>query len=104
MIGSISSTALMGLRNGLDSFDSAASKVTRATTAALNPGSSISSTPSVSTGSDVLSSLNESSVSLEESMTDLLLAKRFVQGQVGVIQTEDEMLADVIQMGRRRDE
>jgi flagellar basal body rod protein FlgG len=39
---------------------------------------------------------------MEEDMVDLLLAKRFIQGQIGVIQTEDELLAEVVNLGRRR--
>lgn len=39
---------------------------------------------------------------LSDDRQDLLLAKRFIQGQIGIIQTEDEMLAEVVNLGRRR--
>lgn len=105
MIGSISSIGLYGLHSAVDYYEAAASKVSSAATSAMNSSSASSSTSaSTSTNSDVLASLNASDASLEESLTDLLLAKRFVQFQVGVINTGDEMLAELVNMGRRRDE
>ncbi len=39
---------------------------------------------------------------LEEDMVSLLLAKRFIQMQAGIIRTEDEMLAELVNLGRRK--
>ncbi len=104
MINSISSIGLSGLHSSLDYFETASTKVSSASASAMNSTVSSSTTGTSPTSSDVLASLNESDVSLEESITDLLLAKRFVQFQVGVIHTEDEMLAEVVNLGRRRGE
>jgi hypothetical protein len=101
MIGSISSTGLTGLRNGLDYFESAAARISK-TTSSLTSTPTSTSAGSASPTGNLTSILQDNSPSLEEDMVDLLLAKRFIQGQVGVIRTEDDMLAEVVNLGRRR--
>ncbi len=101
MIDRISSTVLTGIRKGLDFFDSTATRIPGSITSNASTSSS-SSTPPVTTTGNLSSALSEPEPSLEQNMVDLLLAKRFIQGQLGVIQTEDEMLAEVVNLGRRR--
>jgi hypothetical protein len=103
MIGSISSTGLTGLRHGLDYFESTAARISR-TPSSLTSTTAPTTDGSASPTGNLSSVLQDNSPSLEEDMVDLLLAKRFIQGQVGVIQTEDEMLAEVVNLGRRRTE
>ncbi len=101
MIDRISSTALSGLRKGLADFESVAERISKTAASNLyNP--SATTKPILASPSEVSEVPGEIQTSLEKEMVDLLLARRFIQGQIGIIQTEDEILAELVNLGRRR--
>jgi hypothetical protein len=97
MITGIMFSSLAGIQNSLTQFDAAASRIASNTSQVAAP---TTVTPSEPLSSPVV----DNEPALEEDLVSLLLAKRFIQGQLGVIQTEDDLLAEAINLGRRRAE
>lgn len=96
MIQSISTPLLSGIQRNLQTMEGVASRLSQAATIPRQE-SIVPANPDPAPG-DVVGQ----EAGLEEDMVSLLLAKRFIQAQTGVIRTEDEMLAELINLGRRK--
>jgi hypothetical protein len=98
MIDRVYGASVAGIRTGLRQLERSAQRIAELPFAEVSTGTS--STPQ---GEPQPSDPSTSSGGLTDEIVSTLIAKRFIQAQLGVIRTADELMAEVVNLKRPKE-